>query len=106
MDRIVAILGPTAGGKSELAVRLAQAIDGEVTMLGPVISITAILHRLEDEGYSVTADIDARGIQVTAVDPVTNETFTVVGEPGDEQRVLQELLGMIQLEPEQWNGDP
>jgi len=81
------ILGPTAGGKSELAVRLAQRLDGEI--LG---ADAFQIYRELDAGTAKPAPADRRRVRhhlVDVVDPT--DAFTVADWLEAADRVIGDL---------------
>lgn len=72
-DRIVVVLGPTAGGKSELAVRIAQSLDGEV-----ISADSMQVYRHLDAGTAKPTRKQRNAVPHWLVDIVEpTETFTV-----------------------------
>ncbi|MFY9528815.1 MAG: tRNA (adenosine(37)-N6)-dimethylallyltransferase MiaA [Candidatus Acidiferrales bacterium] len=83
-DRLVVILGPTAAGKSELGMRLAERLSGEV-----VVCDSTQVYRGFDIGTSKVRRKDRRGIPHHLVDLVAPEEVFTAGEY--RQRALEVL---------------
>jgi tRNA dimethylallyltransferase len=74
-DRLVVVLGPTASGKSELGIRLAEHLSGEV-----VVCDSTQVYRGFDIGTAKVRREDRRGIPHHLVDLVTPEEVFTAGE--------------------------
>ncbi len=82
--RLVAILGPTASGKSELAIALAQQLDGEILCCD-----STQVYRHFDIGTGKVPRAEQKGIPHHLMDLVEpQEVFTA----GDYRRIALELL--------------
>ncbi len=88
MSALVVVVGPTGSGKSELALHLAEALDGEIVNCDSVQ-----LFRFFDIGTAKMPLAERRGIRhhlMDVADP--DETFTA----GDYARVAAVVIGEIQ----------
>ena len=82
--RLIAILGPTASGKSTLAIHLAKKLDGEV-----VCCDSTQIYRHFDIGTGKLTASEQQGIQHHLVDLAEpNDVFTA----GDYRRVAQQTI--------------
>lgn len=84
LPRLVVILGPTASGKSELGIRLAQQLDGEI-----LVCDSTQVYRHFDVGTAKVPLTERRGIPHHLIDMVEpNEVFTA----GDYRRHALQVL--------------
>jgi tRNA dimethylallyltransferase len=91
--RLVVILGPTASGKSELAIRLAQQLDGEVLACD-----STQVYRHFDIGTGKVSAPERRGIPHHLIDLVgPNEVFTAGEYAERATEVLQDVRRRGQL---------
>jgi len=86
--RPIAIVGPTATGKSELAVALAEALHGEV------INADAMqLYRGMDIGTAKITEVERRGVPHHLLDVLdVTETASVAAYQRDTRAVVERLL--------------
>jgi tRNA dimethylallyltransferase len=85
--RLVVILGPTASGKSELAIRLAREIDGEILACD-----STQVYRHFDIGTGKVPPAERRGIPHHLIDVVEpDEVFTAGEYAGRATAVLADL---------------
>ncbi len=84
MTRVVAVTGPTAAGKSALAVRLAESLDGEV-----INADSMQLYRGMDVGTAKLSDAERRGVPHHLLDvwPVTQ-----LASVAEYQRLARETI--------------
>jgi tRNA dimethylallyltransferase len=83
-DRLIVVLGPTASGKSALAIALAKSLGGEI-----LVCDSAQVYRRYDVGTAKMPAAEQHGIPHHLVDVVEwNETFTA----GDYRRQALALL--------------
>ncbi|HSL07749.1 MAG TPA: tRNA (adenosine(37)-N6)-dimethylallyltransferase MiaA [Pseudonocardiaceae bacterium] len=87
--RAVAVVGPTATGKSDLAVELARTLDGEV------INADAMqLYRGMDIGTAKLPPAQRRGVRHHLLDTLeVTETASVAAYQREARRIMEELLG-------------
>ncbi len=86
--RAVAVVGPTATGKSDLAVELARRLDGEV------INADAMqLYRGMDIGTAKLLPAQRRGVRHHLLDTLeVTETASVAAYQREARRIMEELL--------------
>ena len=97
MTRLVAVVGPTATGKSDLGVALAEALDGEV-----VNADAMQLYRGMDVGTAKLTPAERRGVPHHLLDvlDVTQEASVAAwirAARGDTRRDGSGLVGLIRL---------
>ena len=87
--RLIAVVGPTATGKSDLGLDLAEALDGEV-----VNADAMQLYRGLDVGTAKLAPAERRGIPHHLLDVLdVTETASVAAYQRDARAVIERLLG-------------
>ncbi len=88
MSRLVAVVGPTATGKSDLAVALARALDGEV-----VNADAMQLYRGLDVGTAKLAEAERGGVPHHLLDVLdVTETASVAAYQREARAVVERLL--------------
>lgn len=91
--RLVVILGPTASGKSELAIRLAQELDGEILACDSTQA-----YRRFDIGTGKVSPAERRGIPHHLIDLVEpDEVFTAGEYAARATAVLADVTGRGKL---------
>lgn len=87
-DRLVVVAGPTGAGKSELALDLAQRLDGEV-----INADSMQLYRGMDIGTAKLPRAERRGIEHHLLDVLdVTETATVAAYQRDARAVIERIL--------------
>ena len=88
MDRIICVVGPTASGKTKLAVQLAKAYDGEV-----VSCDSMQLYRGMVIGTAAPTEAETRGVphhMVGVIDP--REDYSVARYAADAAECVDGIL--------------
>src|SRR3990167_5310280 len=88
MQKVVVIVGPTASGKSEIAVRLARRFQGEI-----ISADSRQIYRGLDIGTAKISEREMMGIPHHLLDVVSpKETLTVVDYQNKAKRALGGIL--------------
>ena len=85
--RVVAVVGPTASGKTELAIRIAERLSGELVSMD-----SRQVFRHCDIGTNKPTPAELRGVALHGIDVVDpDEVFTAA----DYQRVASQAISAI-----------
>lgn len=88
MDRIICVVGPTASGKTHLAIALAQALDGEI-----VACDSMQIYRGMDIGTAKATPEELQGVPHYMTDVVSpTEDYSVGKYVADADAVVQDIL--------------
>lgn len=88
MDRIICVVGPTASGKTALAVELAKALDGEV-----IGCDSMQIYRRLDIGTAKPAAAETQGVPHHMIDIVEpSESYSAARYVADATAVAEEML--------------
>ncbi len=89
LDRLVVVAGPTGTGKSELALDLAERLDGEV-----VNADSMQLYRGMDIGTAKLPPAERRGVEHHLLDVLdVTQTATVASYQRDARAAVEDILG-------------